>query len=302
LLFLLKNFISKHNLMNLKDFIFSYKNILFRSLFVKKNFFDFIRKLFNIFYKYLLHNFRTYFSNKIINLDKKQKKNQNLYNEKLDDLFVNFNTDKGTSVKWDGKKINTHGYSAHYEKYLQKFKSKTINILEIGSHEGRAIASFYYYFPNSNLYGANNNPFQIKFCSKRIKSIFVDVSSRNILSNLAKHYDFDFDLIIDDASHNLRDILITISVFFRKLKKKGVYVIEDISQLDYVPELNKYNDKLTPKKILEMINNKQDFNSQFITEEDKNYLIQNIERSFFEKGSFLVDGVNTSEIAFIKKF
>ena len=46
------------------------------------------------------------------------KKNQNLYNEKLDDLFVNFNTDKGTSVKWDGKKINTHGYSAHYEKYL----------------------------------------------------------------------------------------------------------------------------------------------------------------------------------------
>ena len=65
----------------------------------------------------------------------------------LENIFINFNTDKGTSVIWNGKKINTHGYSIYYEKYLQEFKDKKINILEIGSHEGRAIASFYYYFP-----------------------------------------------------------------------------------------------------------------------------------------------------------
>jgi len=288
--------------MSLRDFIFSYKNILFKSLFIKKNFFDFIRKFFNIFYKYLLHNLRVYFSKKIINLDKKQAIYNNLYKERLDNIFINFNTDKGTSVVWNDKRVDTHGYSIYYEKYLKEFKDKEINILEIGSHEGRAIASFYYYFPNSKLYGANNNPFQIKFYSKRIKSIFVDVASIKILTNLSKHYNFDFDLIIDDASHNLRDILITLSIFFKKLKKRGVYVIEDISQLNYVPELNQFNDKLTPKKILEKINNKEDFNSQFISDEDKNYLIQNIDKTFFEKGKFIIDGINTSEIAFIKKF
>ena len=288
--------------MNLRDFIFSYKNILFKSLFLKKNFFDFIRKFLNIFYKYLLHILRSNFSKKIIDLDKKDKIYNHLYNESLDNIFINFNTDKGTSVIWNGKKINTHGYSIYYEKYLQEFKDKKINILEIGSHEGRAIASFYYYFPNSNLYGANNNPFQIKFNSKRIQSIFVDVSSIKILTNLSEHYNFDFDFIIDDASHNLRDILITLSIFFKKLKKGGVYIIEDISQLDHVPELNQYNDKLTPKKILEKINDKEDFNSQFISDKDKNYLVQNIKKTFFEKGKFIIDGINTSEIAFIKKF
>ena len=46
-----------------------------------------------------------------------------------------------------------------------------------------------------------------------------------------------FDLIIDDGSHNLSDILISIKIFFKHLKQKGLYIIEDFKY----PNYHKYN-------------------------------------------------------------
>jgi len=285
-----------------KDFLFSYKNILFKALFIKKNLFMFLRKVFNIFYKYLLYLIRINISKKIKNLDVISKKNSSLFKESLDSLFVKFNTDKGSTVNWNEKTINGHKYSVFYEKYLNHLKNSKIKILEIGSLRGESTASFYYYFPHATLHCADINPFQMKFCSSRIKPIFVDTSSKKILSNLAKYYKDEFDIIIDDASHSLKDQLITISTFFKKLKKDGLYIIEDLNHLDHFPELNIYKDSLTTKKILENINNKKSYNSQFISEEENKYLFNNIKNIYFEKGSFINDeGINLSEIAFIKK-
>ena len=56
-------------------------------------------------------------------------------------------------------------------------KKKNLNILELGSHEGKGIAGFFYFFPNANFYGANINPFQMRYVSKRISELYVDVSS-----------------------------------------------------------------------------------------------------------------------------
>ena len=288
--------------MTFKDFLFSYKNILFKAFFIKKSLFIFLRKIFNTFYKYMLCLARINISKKIENLDVLSKKNNSLFKENLDSLFVKFNTDKGSSVNWNGKIIKGHKYSVFYEKYLKHLKNSKINILEIGSLRGESTASFYYYFPHAALHCADINPFQMKFCSSRIKPIFVDTSSKKILSNLAKYYKNEFDIIIDDASHSLKDQLITISTFFKKLKKGGIYIIEDLNQLDHFPELNVWKDSLTTKKILENINNKKSFNSQFISEEENKYLFNNIKNIYFEKGSFINDeGINLSEIAFIKK-
>ena len=43
----------------------------------------------------------------------------------------------------------------------------------------------------------------------------------------------EFDLIIDDGSHNLSDILISFKFFFKYLKNKGLYVIEDFKHPNY---------------------------------------------------------------------
>ena len=141
----------------------------------------------------------------------------------------------------------------------------------------------------------------MRYSSSRIREIYIDVSSEKILNNFSDHLAEDQDIIIDDASHNLRDILITFSVLFKKLKNGGIYIIEDMDQFKIFKELNPYQDELTPKEILKKIQLGQSFNSSFITEKEKNYLLDNIKSIKIEKGSMIIDKHNASDIAFIFK-
>ena len=281
-----------------RNFWFSYKNILYRAI-LKKKYLTFLRKIFGTLFKFLRKLYLINFSLDIKNLDKVEKNKFKNFN--LDDLFINFNCDKGSSCVYDHEKKMTHNYSIFYEKYLKKDKKKKLNILELGSHEGKGIASFYFFFPNANFYGANINPFQMKYASKRITELYVDVSCKEIIDNLANHINEELDLIIDDASHNLKDILITFSKLFKKKKKGGTYVIEDINQFHVFKELNPYKNELTPKEILQNIKYNKDFKSSFISEEEKKYLVDNVEKINFEKGQMIINDSNVSDIVFIKK-
>ncbi len=282
--------------MFLKNFWYSYKNILINEL-DKKDYPAFIRKIFGSLYKFILKFLRYYSSNKIINLDKTDLPRKNL---SLDELFVHYNCDKGSSSIWEGKKISTHNYSVYYEKYLSHLRQKKIQILEIGSHEGKGIASFYFYFPFSKIIGANINPFQMKFKSKRITELFVDVTSEKVLTNLSNFIPKQ-DVIIDDASHNLRDILITFSRLFKNLKSGGIYIIEDMDQFNTFKELNPYTNEITPMQILKRIQNKENFGSSFISKEEEKFLLDNIKEVKIEKGTMKMEGNNISDIAFIYK-
>ncbi len=282
--------------MFLKNFWYSYKNILINEL-DKKDYPAFIRKIFGSLYKFILKFLRYYSSNKIINLDKTDLPRKNL---SLDELFVHYNCDKGSSSIWEGKKISTHNYSVYYEKYLSHLRQKKIQILEIGSHEGKGIASFYFYFPFSKIIGANINPFQMKFKSKRITELFVDVTSEKVLTNLSNFISKQ-DVIIDDASHNLRDILITFSRLFKNLKSGGIYIIEDMDQFNTFKELNPYTNEITPMQILNRIQNKENFGSSFISKEEEKFLLDNIKEVKIEKGTMKMEGNNISDIAFIYK-
>ena len=283
---------------HLKNFWFSYSNILLNEIY-KKNILKLLKKTLGIPYKFFLRYLRHNFSKKIINLDNIDKLNFSKCS--LDKLFVHFNCDKGSSCITNDKKISTHNYSIFYEKYLSNLKEKKINILEIGSHEGKGIASFYFYFPYSKIIGANINPFQMKFKSKRITELFIDVSSKKIIKNFSDHIKVDQDIIIDDASHNLRDILFTLSILFKKLKSGGLYILEDMNQFHVFPELNPFKNELTPKQIFNRIKEKKTFKSSFISDEEKNYLIENIKEIKIETGAMKINNANVSDIAFIFK-
>ena len=285
--------------MNFKNLIFSYINILSNEL-DKKNFFSFFRKIFNFHYKLFLNLIRKRFLKNYINLDKIEK--DELYNYSLDELFLYFNCDKGSIFQADkNKKITSHNYSLFYEKYFKNLKNEKIRVLEIGSHEGKGLAAFYFFLPNAKLLGANINPFQMRYSSKRIEEVYIDVSSKKIIKNFESYFSEDFDIIIDDASHNLRDILITLPNMFRKLKKGGYYVIEDINQFNVFKNLNPTNEVLTPIMILKNMSENKRFHSNFISEADINYLKENIKNYFFEKGDMVIKGNNVSEIVFLKK-
>ena len=142
----------------------------------------------------------------------------------------------------------------------------------------------------------------MRYFSERIEEIFIDVSSKRILKNFASYYnDRSFDVIIDDASHNLKDIIQTLPILFKKVKNNGFYVIEDINQFDAFPNLNPNNDKLTPIKMLEKIKKDENFNSPYIDRNEIDYLKTNVKNIYFEKGNMILNGHHVSDIVFIEK-
>ena len=62
-----------------------------------------------------------------------------------------------------------------------------------------------------------------------------------------------FDLIIDDGSHNLSDILNGLKFFFKYVKSNGVYIIEDFKHPNYYA----YNNNIDHIFIDELLNNFQ---------------------------------------------
>ena len=78
---------------------------------------------------------------------------------------------------------------------------------------------------------------------KKIKKILQKIFLQHQLS--------EFDLIIDDGSHYLSDILIGFKLFFKFVKSGGFYVIEDFKHPNYY----QYNNDINHIFIDEFLNN-----------------------------------------------
>ena len=285
--------------MKLKDFLFSYRLIILFN-FDEKKIFKALKKIIGYPYKYLLEIIRNFF-----HINKKNLDNENFNNLKkksLDEIFIFFNSDKGSQVIWGGKNIKGHNYAKHYEKYFAKFKSKkNLKILEIGSLIGASAASFLNYFDDAHIFCCDVNPFQIKYNSNKISKLYINTRSKKILKESSNHFNFNFDIIIDDGSHNKKDQILTLNSFLSKLNKGGIYVIEDTYEYLRIPELNDDNLNYGVNDfIYSVFYNGDHFSKYLDTIEKKN--IQLMMNSInFEKGNFTFKGKNFSEIIFIEK-
>ena len=283
--------------MNLNDFFFSYRTLI-KSQIEKKNFIKALSKLFSFPYKFLLFKIKIFLNINKINVDKIIGLDSNDLNK----LFVYFNTDKGSEVKIVNKIQKGHNYSVHYEKYLSKFKNNdAIKILEIGSLLGSGTASFIKYFQNSKIVSLDINPFNMRYYSKKIRSIFIDTQSKNIINDLANYIKDDFDIIIDDGSHNKRDQILTLNYFLPKLKKKGIYVIEDTTQYLQIPSLNHDKMDYGVNEFLESVKKNGDHKSRYLTSLEKKKIQSDIKNIFLEKGNFFYKNQSLPEIIFIEK-
>lgn len=134
------------------------------------------------------------------------------YTEKtLQELAFMYGTDKAD-----------HGYIPFYEKYLPKNPKK---ILEIGVKEGKSIMMWQKYFPEAEIHGLD---LFMEFPVPDIPGVIFHQGNQcdwRILEQLRRE---DFDVIIDDGSHNSRDQMMT---FFGLFNGKH-YFIEDLHCCD----------------------------------------------------------------------
>ena len=252
-----------------------------------------------IFFKYILNLF---YLPKTKNLDNYSKENINLFDQDLNYLCEYFNSDKGEIFKnqyakpskQEDRKIIAHGYAKIYEKYLKEHKDKNLNIIELGSFYGNASAAFYFYFKNSQIYSADINPDMYLYRSKRLKNFFTDTSSRASIEKNILSRNIKFDLIIEDASHMLKDQIISLFILFKNLRSGGFFIVEEIDFPEKREDMRVGQEFPDLKTILKKIVNKENFNSKYINENEKNYFLENFDTIKFYTG-------NINEIAIIKK-
>ena len=216
----------------------------------------------------------------------------------LDELFYHYGSDKAEIFKKTNQQ--GHGFSSFYEKKLERFKNKKINILEIGSYAGSSAAAFVKYLPNSQVFCFDINISNFKYKSKNIHVFGADINNekkiKEILNKIFINYKFEkFDLIIDDGSHNLKDILISLKLFFKVLKKESLYIIEDFKHPNYY----KYNNNLEHifvNEFLDNIEGKKISPSSIFDDNEQKNLIDSIKKIENFKGN-----LKDSDICFITK-
>ena len=230
---------------------------------------------------------------KKINID-----NINLKQKSLDKLFNYFGSDK--SFYLGNSKTLAHGYSKFYTKNLDHLKNKKINILEIGSYAGASAAAFIKYFPNGNVFCFDVNISNFEFESQKIHVFGIDINNENkVKKTLTKifnqHRFSQFDLIIDDGSHNLKDILFSLNFFFQYLKGEGTFIIEDFKHPNYY-QYNRNINHILVDEFLKNILDKKLSKSSIFNENKQKYLMDSIKKIDVYKGN-----LNDSDICFIKK-
>jgi len=222
----------------------------------------------------------------------------NVNRDNLDELFYYYGSDKANIFKTT--QDQGHGFSEFYIQNLKHLKKKKIKILEIGSYSGASAVAFVKYFTNSSVYCFDINISKFVFSSKNIHAYGLDVNNKNELEktlnniNLESNSNF-FDIIIDDGSHYLSDILFSLNILFKYVKKGGIYVIEDFKHPNYY-DYNRNIDHVLVDQVLKNLKEKKLFNSNIIKNDDQVYLHNNINEIKTYKGN-----LKDSDICFIEK-
>tara|TARA_B100000519_G_scaffold155287_1_gene136593 strand:+ start:428 stop:1147 length:720 start_codon:yes stop_codon:yes gene_type:complete len=161
-------------------------------------------------------------------------------------LFVDFSYpvfryDLNTLAKFCGTdKFGFHDYTPLYSNHFKLLRNKKIKLLEIGvggyknpDYGGNSLRMWKKYFKKGEIYGIDIFD-KSSLEEKRVKIFKGDQSDKLFLSKVIKEVG-NPDIIIDDGSHKNDDVINSFKYLFPKLKKGGLYVIED-TQTSYLNE------------------------------------------------------------------
>lgn len=183
-------------------------------------------------------------------------------------FFVSNNLTKLAKIfktdKWGG-----HFYTPHYQLHFAPYRLKKIKFLEIGvggyenPHSGgNSLRMWKAYFPFAKIYSLDihdKSPQE----ESRIKIYRGSQVDKEFLQSICNEVG-EFDLIVDDGSHINEHVIESFEFLFPKLKKGGIYVVEDTQTSyweDYGGTSTDYNKKGTIycffKSLIDGLNNEE---------------------------------------------
>ena len=133
-----------------------------------------------------------------------------------------------------------------------------------------------------------------RFISRRVECFFVNSNSLLSIENEIIKKKTTFDIIIEDASHMLKDQIISLFYLFPRLNRGGYFIVEELDFPEKREDMRVNQQFPDLKTILLNILDKKDFISPYIDENSKNYFLDNLDTIKIYRG-------NINEMAIIKK-
>ena len=137
-------------------------------------------------------------------------------------------------------------YTSIFEKYLDIYKDKKTNFLQIGTRGGHTIAGLYYYLKKMNLYSISfKDRNKFIYFSKRIFFKTVDTRDPKQVSKFLSSNNL-FDIIFDDEFHYQDGLVLNFKNFINYCK--DVYIIKGFTTDDReLAAMRKYNNEKKKK-------------------------------------------------------
>lgn len=162
---------------------------------------------------------------------------------KISQILSKYDTDKNLDRK------GGHCYGKVYDQLFKSFnRTDSLDIIEIGTEKGWSLIAWKDFFKNANVSGVDIKDVATSK-RKNINYIWQDVKTMKPKEK--------FDIVIDDGSHKLKDVVYVVKNF--KLKEGGMMIIEDCQAPDHWYEKIKKNTEYSIEAIdLRQVNNQKD--------------------------------------------
>lgn len=175
-----------------------------------------------------------------------------------------FNTDK-----YD------HGYLEFYEPFFKKFEHSS-HIMEIGIYHGGSLEMLRHYFKQATLHGVDINDYT-HLNSETVRTYICDQEKREDLEKAVTQAGVDFDIILDDGGHTMKQQQVTFGYLFQKVRPGGLFILEDLhtSRLEQLGTILP-GDLITTLDMLYTIKYTGNVISNYILDSEKEYIEQNV--------------------------
>ncbi|MGY5850387.1 class I SAM-dependent methyltransferase [Salegentibacter sp. F14] len=115
-----------------------------------------------------------------------------------------------------------------YDFWFNKYKNKSIVILEIGVFQGGSLKMWRDYFgEKAKIYAIDIQPSCKQFESENTKIFIGSQEDREFLSEVKSQIP-EVDIIIDDGGHTMNQQIVSFEELYGHLKDGGIYLCEDL--------------------------------------------------------------------------
>lgn len=137
-------------------------------------------------------------------------------------LWEDFLNNNGNAMcKWK------HYFPA-YESHFERFINRPVFLLEIGVNEGGSLQMWKRYFgPHALIVGIDINSDCAKLEEDQVFVRLGDQANTEFLQSILDEFGMP-DIVIDDGSHDLKDVSGSFNYLYPRMSPNGVYFVEDV--------------------------------------------------------------------------